>query len=118
METRLIHNPLNIRRLYCTANKRADALHAEVVPVGTEALEGLAVEHLAVVRMGDADHELGPLLKGLAIKVDGAVLGDDPVRVRARSHYAGAGIKGRHDLVLPLVCTRREGGDGLASLGS
>ena len=92
-------------------------LDTEVVPVGAEALEGFAVEHFTVVGMGDADEELGPLLQGLAVEVDGAVLGDDPVRVSARSHHSGAGVERRYDLILPLVGTGRKGGNGFATLG-
>ena len=67
-----------------------------------EALERLTVQHLPVVGMRDADHQLGALLQALAVEVHGAVLGHDPVSVRAGRDHAGARVELRDDLVLPF----------------
>ena len=67
--------------------------------------------------MGDGDEEAGPLLEGLAVEVDGAILGDDPVGVGTRGDDARAGVEHIDDLALPLVGAGGKCRDGLAALG-
>ena len=83
--------------------------------MGTESFESRAVKRLAVGWMGDADDQAGPFLKRAAIKIDRAVFGDEPVRVRSGGHHARAGQKHGRDFAEPRFRHRRHGKNGFAA---
>ena len=76
-----------------------------------EALESLPVKHLPVVRMGYAYEQLCALLQRPSVKVHGAVLRHNPMRIRAWCDYAGAGVQFGYYLVLSLERAGCEGSD-------
>ena len=89
----------------------------DVVVVRTPTLESGAVELLLGGGVGDGNQQACALLHGLAVEVDGAELGDEPVDVVARSDHAGTVQQSGANLGNALVGNRRHGDDGLAALG-
>src|SRR6266566_9669533 len=74
---------------------------------------------LAKLRMGDLDKRLGALADGFSMQVGNSVFRDDVPYQSPRSHHAGTRRKHRSDAGnrAAFGC-RRQGNDGLASLGT
>ena len=66
--------------------------NAEIVIMGTEPFKSRTVKHFPVIRMGYADKELRPFLKGLSVKVHHSVFRHDVMGVGPWSNDSGSGI--------------------------
>uniref|UniRef100_A0A6B0V867 Putative secreted protein n=1 Tax=Ixodes ricinus TaxID=34613 RepID=A0A6B0V867_IXORI len=79
-----------------------------------EPLEGLFLERLSVIRVGNVDEGVSALPDALAEERGDAILGDDVVRVRPGGDHAGALLDVGADLADALGGHRGHGQDGLA----
>ena len=71
--------------------------------VRAESLECCSVEVIPVVRMGNADEQLGPFLERFSVQIDSTVFCHYPVCVSPRGYHTCTRVKNRDDLGLPLL---------------